>query len=150
MHSSGTQQNRRLFGAKHTLSLNLLALKATPAHNQRLYIGGPSPSLSVSCAHTVRPWRPLGVSQPRTLNPRASLALDSFQGALFRMLHLRGTWVARSVEHPTLAQVMISRFVSLSPALGSALTAQSLQCALDSVSLSLCPSPAHALSLSQK
>ena len=58
-----------------------------------------------------------------------------------------GTWVAQSVERLTLAQVMISRFVSLSPALGSVLTAQSLEPASDSVSPSLYPSPTHALSL---
>ena len=38
--------------------------------------------------------------------------------------------------------------MSLSPALGSVLTAQSLEPASDSVSLPLCPSPARALSLS--
>ena len=60
-------------------------------------------------------------------------------------------WVARSVKHPTLAQDMISHSVSLNPASGSVLTAsraQSLERALDPVSLSLCPSPTHALSLS--
>ena len=36
-----------------------------------------------------------------------------------------GTWVAQSVEHPTSAQVMISRFVSWSPASGSLLSVQS-------------------------
>ena len=60
----------------------------------------------------------------------------------------RGAWVAQSVKRPTLAQVMTSRFVSSSPALGSVLTAQSLEPASDSVSLSLCASPVHALSLS--
>ena len=61
-----------------------------------------------------------------------------------------GTWVAQSVEPPTLAQVMISQFVSSSPVLGSVLTAQSLEPASHSVSpsLSLCPFPAHAVSLS--
>ena len=34
--------------------------------------------------------------------------------------------MAQSVKRPTLAQVLISRFVSLSPASGSVLTAQSL------------------------
>ena len=63
---------------------------------------------------------------------------------------LGGTWVARSVKHTTLAQVMISQSVGLSPTSGSVLTARSLEPASDSVSLSLCPSPAHALSLSQK
>ena len=35
-----------------------------------------------------------------------------------------GTWVAQSVERLTLAQVMILRFVSSSPALGSLLSVQ--------------------------
>ena len=48
-----------------------------------------------------------------------------------------GTWAAQSVERPTSAQVMISRFTSLSPVLGSMLTAQSLEPALVSVSPSL-------------
>ena len=41
------------------------------------------------------------------------------------------------VKRPTLAQVMISWFVSLSPTLGSPLTAQSLEPALDTVSPAL-------------
>ena len=63
---------------------------------------------------------------------------------------MRGAWGAPSVGHPTSAQVMISRFVSLSPAVGSVPTAGSMEPALDSVSpsLFLCPFPAHALSLS--
>ena len=59
----------------------------------------------------------------------------------------RGAWVAQSVKRPTSAQVMISRSVSLSPASGSVLTAQSLEPVSDSVSPSLCPSPVHALCL---
>ena len=63
----------------------------------------------------------------------------------------RDAWVAQSIRHPTLAQVMISEFVSLSPTLGSVLTAQSLEPASDSLSPSLsAPLPAHVLSLSQK
>ena len=46
-----------------------------------------------------------------------------------------GAWVAQLVEHPTSAQVMISQFMSSSSASGSVLTAQSLEPALDSVSL---------------
>ena len=61
----------------------------------------------------------------------------------------RGTWAAQSVKCLTLAQVMISQFEGSSPALGSVLTAQSLEPASDSVSLSLCPSPACAVSLSK-
>ena len=49
----------------------------------------------------------------------------------------------------TMAQVMISQLVGLSPTLGSELTAWSLEPASDSVSPSLCPSPTHTLSLSQ-
>ena len=47
--------------------------------------------------------------------------------------------MAQSVEHPTSAQVMISRFVGSGPASGSVLTAQSLEPASDSVSPSLSP-----------
>ena len=56
--------------------------------------------------------------------------------------------MAPSVEHPTLAQVMILQFMGSSPASGSVPTAQSLEPASASVSLSLCPSPARTLSLS--
>ena len=56
--------------------------------------------------------------------------------------------MAQSVERLTLAQVMISRLVSSIPASVSVLMAQSLEPASDSVSPSLCFSPARALSLS--
>ena len=60
--------------------------------------------------------------------------------------------MAQLVERLTSAQVMISQFVSLSPALGSVLTAQSLEPASHSVSPSLsAPSLLMlCLSLSQK
>ena len=45
-------------------------------------------------------------------------------------------WVAQLVGHPTSAQVMILGFVSLSPVLGSVLTAQILEPASESPSLS--------------
>ena len=51
------------------------------------------------------------------------------------------------VEHLTSAQVMISQFVSLSPASGSVQTAQSLELALDSVSPSLSSPPPLVLCL---
>ena len=60
----------------------------------------------------------------------------------------RGGWVARSVEPPISAQVMISRSMGSSPVSGSVLTAQSLEPTYDSVSPSLCPSPICILSLS--
>ena len=60
--------------------------------------------------------------------------------------HLGAQWV----EHPTSAQVTISRSVSSSPASGSVLTAQSLEPALDSVSLSLSAPPLLTLCHSLK
>ena len=58
-----------------------------------------------------------------------------------------GACVAQSVKRPASAQVKISRFVSLSPAWGSVLTAQSLEPASDCVSVSLSPSTIHSKSL---
>ena len=52
-----------------------------------------------------------------------------------------GTWAAKLVKLPTLAQVMVSWLMSLSPALGSVLTCQSLDLALDSVSPPSLPLP---------
>ena len=57
-----------------------------------------------------------------------------------------GTWVAQLVKHLTSAQVMISLSMSSSPMSGTVLTAQSLEPASDSVSLSL-PLP-HLCSVS--
>ena len=57
--------------------------------------------------------------------------------------------MAQLVECLTLAQVMISQVVGLSPASGSVLTGQSLVSASDSVSPSLCPSPTRILSFSK-
>ena len=67
----------------------------------------------------------------------------------FQISFKRGTWVAQSVKRPTLAQVMVSRFVSSSPAWGSVLTAQSLDPAWDSVSPSSSAPPVLVLSLIQ-
>ena len=61
-----------------------------------------------------------------------------------------GRWMAQLVERMTSAQVMISWFVSSSPASGSVLTAQSLEPALDSVSPCPSPTPPLVLSVSQK
>ena len=59
--------------------------------------------------------------------------------------------MAQSAEHPTLAQVIISQFVSLNPASDAMLTAQSLEPASDSVSPSLSvPPPICTLSLKNK
>ena len=60
-----------------------------------------------------------------------------------------GPWVAQSDKRPTSARVMISRFVSSSPTLGSVLMAQSPgACFRFCVSLSLFPSLACSLSFS--
>ena len=56
--------------------------------------------------------------------------------------------MVQSVKLPTLARVMISRLVSSSPALGSVLTARSLEPALDSVSPALSAPPQLVLCLS--
>ena len=58
----------------------------------------------------------------------------------------QGAWVAQLVKRPTLAQIMISWFVGSSPASGSMLTAQSLEPASDSPSLSLPLSCSHSVS----
>ena len=67
----------------------------------------------------------------------------------FEIKLVRGTWVAQLVKRLTLAQVMISQFVSSSPTLGSVLTARSQEPASDYVSPSLCPSPTHTPFLSK-
>ena len=66
-----------------------------------------------------------------------------------RKIECRGTWVAQSVRHLTLAHVMISQFMSSNPASGSGLTARSLEPASDSVSPSLSAPPLLALCLSK-
>ena len=60
----------------------------------------------------------------------------------------QGGWVAQSVKLPTLAQVVISQFVSSSPMSGFVLTAWSLAPDLDSVSPSLSALPPLVLCLS--
>ena len=65
---------------------------------------------------------------------------------LGQYLHI--AWVAQSVKHPTLAEIMISQFVSSSTASGSVLTAQSLEPASDSVSPSLSVPPLLTLCVS--
>ena len=50
------------------------------------------------------------------------LSVSLSQNINIKKNFFRGAWVAQSIEHPTLAQVMISRFVSLSPTWGSLLS----------------------------
>ena len=58
--------------------------------------------------------------------------------------------MAQSVKHLTSAQVMISQFMSSSPASVSVLTAQGLEPASDSVSVSLSLPLPYSLSLKNK
>ena len=58
-------------------------------------------------------------------------------------------WVAQSVKRQASAQVMISKFMSLSPTVGSVLTGQSLEPALNSVSPFLSTHSLLCLSLSK-
>ena len=65
--------------------------------------------------------------------------------AVKQTLHI-GVWVAQSIEWPILAQVMISRFMGLSPCWGC--HADSLEPASDSVSPSFSAPPLLALCIS--
>ena len=60
-----------------------------------------------------------------------------------------GAWVAQLVKWLTSAQIMISRFMSLSPSSRPVLTTQSLEPASDSVSPSFSTYPPLVLSLSK-
>ena len=75
-----------------------------------------------------------------------SLDLLWLQTSLFKKIW--GAWVAQSLKCLTSAQGMISRFVGLSPALSSVLTAQNLEPVSDSVSPSLSTPPLLTLCLS--
>ena len=77
---------------------------------------------------------------------------NSKSGKIYKSFRRWGARVAQLVGRPTTAQVMISRSVNSSPALGSVLTAQSLEPASDSVPLSLTAPSLFGLclSLSQK
>ena len=62
----------------------------------------------------------------------------------------RGAWMAQLVERLTSARVVILWFVSLSPASGSVLTAQSLEAASDTMPPSPSAPPPLFLSLKNK
>ena len=87
---------------------------------------------------------------PQTQDQLSSLCQTKAGQALSLKLTNRGTWVAQSVKRPTSAQVMISQFLSSTSTLSSVLTAQSLEPASDSVSLSFSALPPFMLCLSQK
>ena len=93
-----------------------------------------------------RPWAPGTNSKPKSEGSRDSLSWIQIRNSLFQ-----GAWVALSVKCSTSVQVMLSRLMSSSPALGSVLTAGSLEPALDSVPpLSARPPLMLCLSLSLK
>ena len=70
-----------------------------------------------------------------------------FRYVILNTILWRGTWVAQSVKHPTLAQVMVLQFINSNPVSGSVLKTQSPQPALDSVSHCLFGSPLLLLPL---
>ena len=88
--------------------------------------------------------------QRRDDSSRASTSLKK-PFVNIRRRQMRGAWAAKLVKHLTSAQFVISWFMSSSPTLGSVLTAQILDPALDSVFPSLStPSPlTHCVSVSQ-
>ena len=104
-----------------------------------------SPSHLRASGHPVPP-------QMKTSLQKALLAMirnvDTQSDDILNLVYSRGTWVAQSVGRPTSAQALVSHSVSSSPTSGSVPTAQSLKPTWDSVSPPLCPSYAHALSLS--
>ena len=97
----------------------------------------------------------LSIFPPFSVCPQSLSLLNLPHNTLICLVHrapqtvLGGAWVARSVGHPTSAQVMISRSVSSSPMSGSVLTAQSLEPASDSVSPRLPHSCSVSLCLSK-
>ena len=62
-----------------------------------------------------------------------SLSLTATQEMSTEVQRGQGAWVAQSVNRLSSTQVMLSQFVSSSPALGSVLTAWTLEPAVDSV-----------------
>ena len=103
--------------------------------NYVIYHARPIPTHFLSLfQHTSKPTHPGQGNRDNALN-------------VYLKLTSRGTWVAQSVKLLTSAQVMISRFMSLSPTSGFLLSAQSL---LQILCPHLCvPLPhLHSLSLS--
>ena len=78
---------------------------------------------------------------PPTHRHPARMVMRLKEGLHRKLVIQRGAWVAQSVNQPTLAQLMISRFMGSSLTSGSVLTAQSLEPASESVSPSLSALP---------
>ena len=94
--------------------------------------------------------RPPGIGKGGSLDFRKYGKEAATEFLLLKIRPPRGAWVAQSGERPTSAQVMISRFVSSSPTLGSVLTARSLEPASDSVSPHSAPPHLCSVSLCLK
>ena len=113
-------------------------------HTQPAHLGNNS---------TRRPGHRGGHSAVRKQGPHLSqegLVNASWEKGLINRRQAWDAWVAQSVERLTSAQVMISRFMSLSPASGFVLTARSLEPASHSVSPSLSDLPrSRSLSVSK-
>ena len=87
------------------------------------------------------------VSKVRILGAKANAF--AFLGLIYEHYLFKKGRLAGSVTCLTVAQVMISWLMSLSPALGCVITAQSLEPASDCVCLSLCPWLTLCLSFSK-
>ena len=109
------------------------------------FVGSSPVSRSVRTARSLEP-------ASDSVSPSLSLPLPDSCSLFVSQKQVKqwGAWVAQSVEHPTSAQVTISRSVGSSPASGSVLTARSLEPASDSVSPSLSAPPLLVFSLPQK
>ena len=132
------------WGAWVAQSVKCPTLDFSSGHDLRVH--GFEPCIGL-CADIAEPaWDSLSPSL--SAPPLLSLSLCSSLSQKNKKTNFRGTWVARSVKRPALAQVMIWQFTLLSPASGSALTAQSLEPVSDSVSPSLSAPPPLVLCLS--
>ena len=132
--------------------------KALPPPLPLLHSALPTLASVLPLRHTRRPFLPPG--HPRLFPPFQGLPPSQMSAqrscgccnyhinVVAQNNRNRGAWVVKSVKHPTSAQVTISQFVSLSPASGSVLPAQSLEPASHSVSPSLSAPSLLMLSLS--
>ena len=101
----------------HTLSL-CFPITLPLAHPSPVEVLVPD-SLSGPCGESLR-------QRAGQLGTRWIRTLVATRSVHIQMTWDGGTWVARLVDHPAWAQVMISQFVSLSPTSGSLLSVQGL------------------------
>ena len=131
--SSGCRRHGRAAPSSGWPALFLVALARCPHPGSRLHPHASESLVRAWTSSVFISWNPA----LRNITSRSTQDIGIFWG----------TRVAQSVERLTSAQVMISRFLSLSPTSGSLLSVQSR---LRILCLpSLCPSPAHAPALSK-